>query len=51
MLLVCVGGRITGCTSAASSSNLPPAGNQMIELKATANGVLHPLNLRVNITN
>jgi hypothetical protein len=52
LLFVGVAGAITGCSSAGSSpSNLPPAGNQTVVVNATANGVLHPLNLTIDILN
>jgi hypothetical protein len=52
LLFVSVAGALVGCSSGGSStSNLPPAGNQNIVVNATANGVQHPLNLIIDITN
>jgi hypothetical protein len=51
-LALTVASVITGCTSAGNPSNLPPAGAQTIVVNATSNGgVVHPLNLIINITN
>jgi sugar lactone lactonase YvrE len=52
LLFAGIVGTITGCSSSATTaSNLPPAGNQTVVVNATANGVVHPLNLTVDITN
>ncbi len=55
LLFVSAAGALTGCASSYSNSpasNLPPAGNQVIIVNATANGgVVHPLDLTINITN
>jgi hypothetical protein len=51
-LALTAAGAITGCTSSSNTTNLPPAGIQTIVLNATGNGgVVHALNLKINITN
>ena len=51
-LALAAAGTITGCTSAGSTTNLPPAGTQTIVVTTTGNGgIQHSLNLKINITN